>query len=372
MTMSTPPEAAGEPAGFSLTGTRVFERPSGALIWPLAAVSLILGCAIVHYGRPVLMPLAVAGLLQFLLAPLVRRLHRAGLPAPLGAALLLVGLVGLVGTAFYHVSTPAVVWVEQLQAQFWRIEWRLSMLKEPLEGVARASKRVEEMTQVDSPDPAVLVVKEKAGDPVRLLLKNALQFGTSFLFVLFLLFFLLARDGTFMHKLPVLVREPELRARITEILGTLEREISAYLLTITAINVALGLVVGGAMYLLDVPNPLLWGLMACFLNFVPYLGALVGASIILIVSLLSPQVENPLLPALAYVLLNGLEGMLITPLILGRMLSLSPVAVFLWLILSGWLWGIPGALLAVPLLAVVKLICDKVPGLFPIARLLDS
>jgi predicted PurR-regulated permease PerM len=371
MTTPASPGPARRPtAARGLVGRLRARSPAGGVILLLAALLLILAAAVLYLARPVLVPLAIAGLLQFVLAPIVRRIRGLGIPAPLAAGALLLALLAGAGAAFYHLSTPALAWVDELQDKFWLIEWRLADLREPFEGVARASRRVEEITAANGAGGDVVQVRSQSADPVRVLLAHVLELGTSFLLILFLLFFLLARDGVLLQKLPKLVRDPVARERFKEVYITVEREVSTYLLTISAINAGLGVAIGTAMFLLGVPNPILWGAMACLLNFIPYLGGLVGVGIILVVSLISDQV-NPLLPPLMYLLVNGTEGMLITPMILGRMLTLSPVAVFLWLILSAWLWGIPGALLAVPLLAVVKLVADKVPALSPLAHLLD-
>lgn len=129
--------------------------------------------------------------------------------------------------------------------------------------------------------------------------------------------------------------------------------------------------VGTALHLLDVPSPLLWGLMATVLNFVPYVGAMVGVAVVSLVSFVTfDEVGRAVVPPLVYLFVTSLEGGFITPLILGRSLSLSPVAILLGLLFWGWLWGIPGALLAVPILLSVRIVCENVPSLAWVAQLL--
>lgn len=127
----------------------------------------------------------------------------------------------------------------------------------------------------------------------------------------------------------------------------------------------------GALYLTGLPNPLLWGAVAGLLNFIPYVGPVAGVSIVAVVSLATfDETGRALAAPAAYTVIQALEGYLVTPLVMGRRLTLNPVALFLWLIFWTWIWGIPGTLLAVPLLAVVKTVCDNVEVLWPVGEFL--
>ncbi|MGH7358694.1 MAG: AI-2E family transporter, partial [Candidatus Rokuibacteriota bacterium] len=151
----------------------------------------------------------------------------------------------------------------------------------------------------------------------------------------------------------------------------MEEHISKYLVTMTLINVGLGAAVGGAMRLADMPNPVLWGVTAAVLNFVPYLGPVVTLGMIALVSLLTFEgLDRALVAPALYLGLNALEGYLVTPMLLGRRLLLNPVVIFMGIIFWGWLWGIPGALLAVPIMATFKIFCDHIGPLSPIGEFL--
>ncbi len=153
----------------------------------------------------------------------------------------------------------------------------------------------------------------------------------------------------------------------------IQKDISLYLLTVTMINAGLGVAVGTAMYGLGMPNPILWGVMAGCFNFIPYLGAIASAIVLtLVASVTFDQLGHILLVPVVFIVLNELEGMIVTPAVVGKRLSLNPVAIFIWLLLWGWLWGIPGTLLAVPLLAVIKIICDNITALAPIGEFLGD
>jgi predicted PurR-regulated permease PerM len=188
---------------------------------------------------------------------------------------------------------------------------------------------------------------------------------------LVLLYFLLTSGDVLVRKVAGLAPGAEARHRVVEIARTVEQSVSTYLLTITVINVCLGIAVGTALWLLDMPNPVLWGAMACLLNFVPYVGALVGLAVVALVALLTfDSVGQAAVPPLAYLALTAFEGSFVTPTILGQRLTLSPLVIFVGIIFWGWMWGVVGALLAVPMLASFKIVCDHVEKLKPVGELM--
>jgi predicted PurR-regulated permease PerM len=139
------------------------------------------------------------------------------------------------------------------------------------------------------------------------------------------------------------------------------------------INACLGLAVGAAMYLIGVPNPVLWGVVAGTANYIPYLGAVVGAVVVGVVAFLSlDSASHALLAPISYMTLSAIEGQLITPTILGLRFSLNPVVIYVWLIFWGWMWGVVGAVLAVPLLTIFKIFCDRIPSLSPVGDFLEK
>jgi predicted PurR-regulated permease PerM len=163
--------------------------------------------------------------------------------------------------------------------------------------------------------------------------------------------------------------------RITvEILQSIEREISRYVLTITIINALVGLAFAVALYFLGVPldEALLWGTMAALLNFAPYVGPLIGMCMMLLVGFIAfDDTLRSMLPAALYLLLHTIEGQVVTPIVLGRRMALSPLVLILALMVFGWLWGIIGLLLAVPLLVCVKIVLSKIEGMEGWAKLLE-
>ena len=191
--------------------------------------------------------------------------------------------------------------------------------------------------------------------------------------MLILLYFLLASGDSFLRKLVPMIPKLRDKVRAVEIAHDIEENISKYLQMTFLINFCLGLSIGIASYFVGLQNYILWGVLGFLLNFIPYIGAMVGIVSILFVGLItfsSPQ-QAFVMPGI-YLLIAIIEGNFLTPMIMGRFMTLDPVAIFISLMFWGWIWGIPGALLAVPILAVVKILCDHIVPLEPVGAFLGS
>ncbi|MBK8176469.1 MAG: AI-2E family transporter [Rhodospirillales bacterium] len=319
-----------------------------------------------YLAQAVLMPIVVATLLAMLLAPVVRTLARLHISPPLGSVIVVVALVGFVVGGIGLLADPAAKWTAELPKITKQLERKFRLLKEPIEDMRQASQQVEAMTTFESPQQVPQrVVVEEGGLFVRTV--SVLQLVGSTLGILFaLLFFFLATGELFRDKLRQVM--PGGRGEQTiNIARDVQRKLSAYLATVTLINAGLGLATGFALWLLDMPNAILWGTMAAVLNFVPLVGAVIGVGIVALVGLLSfPGVVDGMLPAIIYLALHLVESQFVTPVIVGRRLTMNPVAVFISIVAWTWMWGIPGALMAVPLLAAMKVVCDAIVGLRPV------
>jgi predicted PurR-regulated permease PerM len=316
-------------------------------------------------------PVVLAVLLDRLLTPLVRRMRENGIPAPVGAALLLAVLVGSAGTGLTYLAEPASEWMETAPQRLRQAEYRLRGLTEPLEEMQEAADEVSDATTIDGQAAA----SASSGGPtfVEQFMSQAGEFASGFVVSMLLLYFLLSSGSLFLRRLVyVLPRFAQKRKAVMIARGT-ESQLSRYLGTLCLINLGVGLAIGGLMYAIGMPNPALWGAMAALLNFVPYLGPLVGVTIVGVVGLVTfESVDAALLPALAYFLVNMVEGNLVTPAVLGWRLTLHPVVVLVSIIFWTWLWGIPGGLLAVPMVTTFKIVCDHVELLQPIGVLLGG
>ena len=322
-----------------------------------------------YFARSLFIPVVVALLLSLLLGPAVKRLARIGIPEGIGAAVVVLVAVLTVGGTAYTLSGPAARWIADAPENLNRIEYKLRSIRETVEEVKKATEQVEQLTAAASGQVPEVVVRGPSLTAD--LFNTTTRIGASALITTVLLYFMLASGNLFLLKLVrVLPRLSDKKAAV-EIAHQTQHDISVYLITITLINACLGVATGALMYVLGMPNPVLWGVMAALFNFVPFIGPLVTASIIALVAAVTfGDLGSILMPPGAFLLLHGLEGQFITPILVGRRLTLNPVAVMLSLLIWGWLWGVPGALLAVPLLAAFKIMCDRVEPLHAIGEFL--
>ena len=322
-----------------------------------------------HFARSFFLPIVVALLLSLLLSPVVRLLQRLRLPRSLAAFLALGALLTSLTGVLYAVAEPAREWIAESPQKLNRIERKLRRYRQPVEEIGRAAEQVGELTRVGETPGQAATVRETS--TVSKFLAGGQSFLGGAVVMSILLFFLLASDDLLLRKVLRILPRLEDRKKAVWIARRIEQDISRHLFTVTVINLCLGLAVAGVLRVLGMPNPLLWGVMAAVLNFVPYLGATVGVAILAGVSLLTFDAPTQAISApLAYLVLTGLEGGVITPVILGRRLSLNPVAIFLGLFFWGWIWGVAGALLAVPILASLKIVCDRIEPLAGVGELL--
>jgi len=188
-----------------------------------------------------------------------------------------------------------------------------------------------------------------------------------------LLYLLLASGDLFLQKLVRVMPTLGDKKRAVEISHEIQQNISNYLFSVSLINISLGVVVSGGLYFMGVPNAAMWGMLVAILNFVPYFGPVAGIVVLAGLGLLTfGTLWQAFLPPAWYLLLHLLEANLVTPVLLGRRFTLNPVVIFVSLIFWTWLWGVPGALLSVPILVSIKVVCDRVPALSSISEVLTS
>ncbi len=323
-----------------------------------------------YFARAFFLPIVLAVLLDFLLSPLIRALKRLRVPEPLGAALVIVGLLGTAGIAVYGLVGPAKEWVAKLPASMHEAENRLRKLRTPVEQVSKTAEQVEQATKVDNGAKTPEVVLKGPSLTERLFGTTQTLIASAFE-VIILLYFLLAAGDLFLQKLIKVLPQFRDKKKAVTIARETEASISTYLVTVTLVNLALGLGVAIVMFLLKMPNPVLWGAMAALAEFVPYLGASALVALLTLAGLVTfEQVGHALLVPVAYLGVNIIQSQLVSPLILGRRLTLNPVAIFVGLVFWWWIWGVPGAFIAVPLIATFKIFCDHIEALAPIGEFL--
>jgi predicted PurR-regulated permease PerM len=358
----------------SLAATKeALQGPFGIRNVALSGLFILAAFYTLYFARDFLLPIVLALLFNLLLSPLVRGLKRLHIPSPLGAAVVILAVLGTFGWGVYQLSGPAYDWMMRAPQSFRKVEGRLRELKRPVQSIGKATEQVEKMAQVAPAGAAAPTVAVTAPSLGARILSRATDLGASTAITIILLFFLLASGDMFLRKLIKVLPSLADKKRAVEIARQVETDISAYLSTVAMINTGLGLAVWLAMALLGLPNPLLWGVMVALTNFIPYLGALTCYVVFAVLGFLTfPDFAHALMPVGAFLVLNVLEAYLVTPMVLGHRLTLNPVVVFLSLTFWSWLWGIPGAILAVPITVVGKILCDHIAPLAPLGEFLGD
>jgi len=324
-----------------------------------------------YFARSFLLPIVLAVLLDFLLSPVIRTLKRARIPEPLGAALVVLGLLGVVGIGGYSLTDPARAWIAKAPASLAKVETRLRDLRKPVEQVTKTAEQVEAATEVEKGGPQEVVVRgprlsERLFGTTQSLLAGALE-------TVILLYFLLAVGDLFLQKLIKVLPLLRDKKKAVAIARETEASISTYLFTVALVNIVLGMVVTLVMVVVGMPNPLLWGALAAVAEFIPYIGATVVLGTLTLAGLVTfPTLGHALLVPAAYLGVNLIQSQFVSPMVLGRRLTLNPVAILVGLVFWWWLWGVGGAFIAVPLLATFKIFCDHIESLAPIGEFLGK
>jgi len=336
--------------------------------WGLFVIALF---GVLHITREILIPLTLALMLSFVLSPLVTGLKRVGLPRILGAAVVVGALLFAATYSIIAVSGPAAAWASRFPEVLHAVEGKVRPLRQPVQSVTELAERVEHITDV-APRVKTQAVTLERESFLSSALDTTLNLFSASVVMLIALYFLLIWGDVLLERILGHVLASHDRARTSLVLETIHQRMSQYIGTVFIINFGLGSAVAAAMHWLQVPNPVLWGAFCAIATFIPYLGALVGTIVIGLVSLFTfPTLSEALLPPLAYFGLTFIEGNFITPYVLGRTFRLNPLVIFVWLVFWGWLWGVAGAIVAVPLLMLLKLTCENSDVLTPVARLIS-
>ncbi len=368
-----PPREEPPPSRPNLKKLRdAMQGPFGVRSLALTGLVVLAAFYTLYFARAFFLPIVLALLLSFLLSPVVRGLKKLHIPNALGAALVVFGLLGSLGWGIYELAGPAYEWAQQAPRQMRRLERKLAEFKKPVQTMSKATQQVEKITQVGAgQEPRKVEVQTETLGERMFSQATELFAGGTIMFIL--LFFLLASGDLFLRKLIRVLPSLADKKRAVEIARQIEQDVSTYLATITVINLVLGLAVWGLMRWIGVPNPLLWGVLAFVTNYIPYLGAILMIAVLAMVGFLTfDDTARSLMVPGAFVGLNLLESYLVTPMVLGHRLTLNPVVIFLGLTFWGWLWGITGALLAVPIMVVLKIICDRSEPLRSIGEFLGD
>ena len=324
-----------------------------------------------YFASEIVLPFIFAVVLKLLLQPAVRILERLRVPRIIASLLVILALFGTIVGLGAAVSGPARNWAAKLPEGIPRLQERLSIMREPIDTLQRFLQQVEEF---GGTGPSANATAPAQGPTLLTdLFKGTRNFATGFFTTVLFLFFLLVSGDIFLRRLVEVLPRFKSKRQVIEISQQIESDISAYLITITIMNTAVGIATGLAMWLTGVGDPILWGSVAFTLNYVPILGPILGVLIFLLAGLLTHDTFwQALLPAGLYFVFHLIEGETVTPMLLAKRFTLNPVLVVISLVFWFWLWGIPGAILALPMLAIAKIICDQVQPLAAFGHFLEG
>ncbi|MGI9013702.1 MAG: AI-2E family transporter [Phycisphaerales bacterium] len=334
------------------------QRAQTAALITLAVLGVM---GAMFFARSLLLPIVVALMLNLLLKPIVRWLTSMRIPMPIAGVITMLFLTVLSLAAAYFVSTWLIDFISTMPDRLSEVEYKLRGLSQSIDDIGNAADRIQDAASGDAKQPKVVM---RGPTIVEHGLGFVQSLGVSWVSMFVLLFFLLLSGDAFLTKLVSLLPTFKDKKGAVSAYRDVERKFGAYLLTTATINVALGAVTGLALALLGVRNYALWGIVVALLNFVPYIGPVVALVGLGISGLLNFEtVPRIIAPAGAFFILNILEAYIFTPMLVGRRLDLNPVAVILSLLVWSWMWGVTGAILAVPLLALLRVMGDHFPPL---------
>ncbi len=323
-----------------------------------------------YFTSEIAIPIIMAFMLYLVLQPSMRLFNKVRVPKPIAALLIISVFFGGLTVLAVGVSGPTARWIAKAPQSLSRLEERLSNITRMTKMIQRAGKEVEK-TMTDEPTaPAVSL----QGPPLTTsLFSSTRTMVIGVLTTAVLLFFLLVSGNLFLRRFVEILPTLHNKKQAVEISNEIESSVSAYLLTITLMNAGVGLATGIATYLCGLSDPILWGCIAFLLNYIPILGPLAGAAILFLAGLLSfDTIWQALLPTGLYLAIHIIEGEYITPLLLARRFMLNPVLVTIALVFWYWMWGIAGAVLAVPMLATLKIICDRIRPLAALGHFIGA
>ena len=353
----------------------------------LVILAILASLFVLQWARVVFIPIMLSVLFSYAFSPLVNWMEARRVPRWLSSAVLLLGILGAMGSGAYLLRLEAAQLIQALPAAAQKLGQALrsssGKSNSALETVQNAAAQIEQATResaaVTGPNRGATRVVIEAP---RFNIKDYLWTGTIGLLaligqiavVVFLTYFLMLSGDTFRRKLIKLAGPSLSKKKITlqalhEIAGQIQRYLQVQLLT----SLLVGVLTGGALMFLGLDNAAVWGVVACVLNLIPYIGSLVTAAASALVAFLQfGSINMAMAVGGTSIVIHTLVGNLLTPWLTSRASRLSPVAVFMGLLAWGWLWGVWGLLLGIPILMIVKSVCDRVEDLKPIGEFLGS
>jgi predicted PurR-regulated permease PerM len=326
-----------------------------------------------YFARGFLIPIVFAVLLNFLLSPLIRRMAKLSIKPPIGAGLVVVTVLAGLGWGAFELAAPAQRWAAVAPASFAKAQDKLRGIIRPMQQVSRNVEQAASAAVGDAGARKPEVVLQTGPSLTSRVFGTTQRIVAALVEIAILLYFLLAGGDLFLQKLIKVLPTVGDKVKAVEIARATEATVSAYLTTTLLVNLVEGVVLALVLWLLGMPSAILWGVIVFFLEFVPYLGAAAALVVLSVAGLTTfDAVGRALLVPGSFLAINLLQSNLVTPMLLGHRLTLNPVAIFTGLAFFYWIWGVPGAFLAVPLLATLKIFCDNIESLAAIGEFLGQ
>ncbi|WP_082922849.1 AI-2E family transporter [Halothiobacillus diazotrophicus] len=331
-----------------------------ALRLPVWGLFIGLIVAFLEVAHSIFIPIFFAIFAAFILSPIVHFLHRWHLPRTISSALIIVLFTVGIGALFNYLSEPISVWMERLPTELKHVEKKLIVVRHSIQNVQETTEKIDAISSsVGVPTARNKVVTVKPPSVLNRLLNNTQSFLVSLISTVVLIYLLLAFGEDLANTARNVWRNTGYQEIFVRIAQDARRKVSHYLLLITVINIGLGVCVSLVMWVTGMPNPVIWGISATILNYIPYIGPAINLAIVLAVSLLTfNNLGAVLLPPSLLLLLNIIEGQFIQPIFAGKMFIINPILIFVSVLFWGWLWGVAGVFLAVPILMVLKIAVD--------------
>lgn len=319
----------------------------------LVVIAVVVVIGALHFAQSAVVPLLFAAFLAMLLSPAVAVLRRIGMPRAVAAGVVVLSLVAVVGLGLNSTWRPAKAWLDEAPQTMRTLERKLRPVTGFIAKVESVSEQAERVTDPGAAKSAAAVPATAAEK--KSTIANTQEWLLAILTTLMVTYFLLAAGPSLLVKFEAALGARARNTRPLRLAAAINDDLSRYFATVTLSNLALGIATTATMYWLGMPNPLLWGIVAFVLNYVPYAGSATTLALLTVVALVSfDGLGKALAVAGSYLLLTTIEGQLVQPILVGRRLDVSPLIVFLCLWLGGWLWGIAGVALAVPMLVTAR------------------
>jgi len=351
--------------------------PRGLRTTALVVVAVVATAFALYFGREFFVPIVFAILLGALLRPLVGKLERLGLPTAIGASIIVLVFLGLLAGAGFALAGPVQRWMQETPTRLDAAEKKLEKFRKPVQQVNEVTSKLEHAASGPTTAPSSGTAthsedSQPAGVAGRFLGGTAKLLGSP-MEVLLMCSLLLASGDLFVQKLVKVIPLWEDKRAAVGVVNESQRAVMRYLLVTLCINAGQGVIVGLVMWALKMPSPLLWGLFTIVLEFVPYLGATVMVAALSVVAFATFDHPGHMLAVPgSYLVITTLQNNVVSPYLYGQHLKLNPVAVLVGVLLWWFLWGIPGAFLAVPIIATIMIVADHVDTLKPVGEFLGE